>query len=268
MSEPILLEKRDGGAFATFNRPEVRNALNPEVIGKLADFLLEIRDDPDVRYLVIQGQGEHFSAGGDVASYGEKLKELGSDGIANYMRRRVRGNAECLYSLEELEIPVIAVVRGAAAGAGVSFILACDFVLAAEDAMLIFAQPKIGLPLDLATSYFLPRVVGVKAARQVALAGATMKAPRAKELGIFDELHPAEALPDALAALIKQFSAVAPRAGGRSKRLINDSLDRNIATQMEEEVRMIGECVAEPDFAEGVAAFLEKRKAQFKGRSR
>jgi len=265
MTEQILFEKRDGGAFATFNRPEVRNALNPEVIQALGDFLLDIRQDPAVRYLVIKGEGEHFSAGGDLASYAEKFP-LGRRALQSYMRRRVRGNAETFYLLADLPMPVISVVRGAAAGGGLSFVLASDFVLAADNAMMIFAQPKVGLPLDIAATYFLPRVVGIKQARQLAMTGATLDAAVGQKLGIIDEVHPAEALDEALAKLIKRFSAVAPRASGRTKQLLNRSLDNDIVQQMEAEVLAIGQCVGEDDFEEGVRAFLEKRKAQFTGR--
>ena len=265
MSEPILFEKRDGGAFATFNRPEVRNALNPDIIQALGDFLLDIREDPAVRYLVIQGEGEHFSAGGDLASYAEKFS-LGKSALQSYMCRRVRGNAETFYLLADLPMPVISVVRGAAAGGGLSFVLASDFVLAAENAMLIFAQPKVGLPLDIAATYFLPRVVGIKQARKLAMTGATLDAAEGHRLGILDEIHPADALDEALARLVRKFAAVAPKASGRTKHLLNRSLDNDIVQQMEAEVLAIGQCVGEDDFEEGVRAFLEKRKAQFTGR--
>lgn len=265
MSDQILFEKRDGGAFATFNRPEVRNALNPEIIRELGDFLLDIRNDPEVRYLVFQGKGEHFSAGGDLASYAEKFS-LGRPALQSYMRRRVRGNAETFYMLADLPMPVISVVRGAAAGGGLSFILASDFVLAADNAMLIFAQPKVGLPLDIAATYFLPRVVGIKRARQLAMTGATLDATQAKEAGIIDEISAADDLDAVLAKLVRRFGSVAPRASGRTKQLINASMDNDIIQQMEAEVLAIGECVGEDDFEEGVRAFLDKRKAKFTGR--
>lgn len=131
--------------------------------------------------------------------------------------------------------------------------------------MLIFAQPRVGLPLDLSATYFLPRIVGAKRARQMAFTGGRLDAAEAKAVGIIDQIHPADELESALAALVKQFTAVAPRAAGRSKQLINASQFRGIVEQMEMEVRAIGTCVNEPDFAEGVTAFLEKRKARFIG---
>lgn len=260
----ILFEKRDGGAFVTFNRPEVRNALTPEMLLETADFIAEISTDPAVRYLVFQGAGEHFVAGGDVASYGRLLEREPVERRL-YFERRVRNNAESFVLLESLPIPVISLVRGAAAGAGMSFILASDFVIAADDALLIFAQPRVGLPLDLSSTYFLPRIVGAKKARQLAFTGARLSATQAQELGLVDQIHAAEALDEALAALVKQFAGVAPRAVGRTKLLVNASEENSIVQQMELEVRAIGQCVNEPDFAEGVTAFLEKRKAAFTG---
>lgn len=260
----ILFERRDGGAFVTFNRPEVRNALTPEMLHATADFIAGIEGDSAVRYLVFQGAGEHFAAGGDVAAYGRQLAEPAARRRLHF-ERRVRGNAESFVRLEALLIPVISLVRGAAAGAGLSFILASDFVLAAEDATLIFAQPRVGLPVDLSATYFLPRIVGAKKARQLAFRGARLSAGEARAIGIVDEIHPGSGLDSALAALTKGFAAIAPRAAGRSKALINASGHHDIVEQMELEVRAIGLCVAEPDFAEGVTAFLEKRKARFTG---
>jgi 2-(1,2-epoxy-1,2-dihydrophenyl)acetyl-CoA isomerase len=260
----MLFERRDGGAYVTFNRPDVRNALTPDMLRAAADFVAEIADDPAVRYLVFAGAGAHFAAGGDLASYAQTL-EQSARARRLYFERRVRGNAELFVRLEMLPIPVIAIVRGAAAGAGVSFILASDFVIAAEDATLIFAQPRVGLPLDLSVTYFLPRAIGEKKARQIAFTGASLKAAEAQALGIIDEIHPADGLEAALAGRIKSFRSVAPRAAGRSKQLINRSQDRSIGEQMEQEVAAIGLCVIEPDFAEGVTAFLDKRKAAFTG---
>jgi len=144
-----------------------------------------------------------------------------------------------------------------------SFILASDFVLAADDSFLIFAQPKIGLPLDLSATYFLPRIVGLKTARKLALTAARVDAEEARMLGIFDEIHSVDGLELALSALIRKFDGAAPRAGGRSKVLLNASERNGIVEQMDREVQAIGECVTEPDFAEGVSAFLEKRAPVF-----
>lgn len=264
MSE-ILLERRDGGAFVTFNRPEARNALNPDMLLKMRDFLDAIGEDADVRYLVLQGAGGNFSAGGDLAVYAETLSLPSAERRA-FFETRVGGNGTCFLSLEGLTMPVISLVQGAAAGAGLSFLLASDFVLATEDATLVFAQTRVGLPLDLSLTYYLPRVVGAKKARQLAFTGAKLDAAQAKAIGIIDEVHTTDDIGPALTALVRSFAATAPAAAARTKALINSSGSASLAEQMHSEVMAIGECVTEPDFKEGVEAFLAKRRAVFSGR--
>lgn len=264
MTDDILFSRDGDGAVVTLNRPEARNAMNPAMIAALADFLRDLRTDPSVRYLVIQGKGNHFSAGGDLVAYSKMLDQPPAQ-LSAAFERRVRGNAEAFLALQQLPIPVVSLVRGAAAGAGLSLILASDFVLAAEDAMLVFAQPRVGLPLDMGTTYLLPRIVGSKRARQLALTGARLDAAKALALGIVDQIHPGEELDTALAVLTIQFGAVAPRAAGRSKTLVLDSEMRSMIEQIDAEVAAIGQCCVEPDFAEGVMAFVDKRSARFGG---
>jgi 2-(1,2-epoxy-1,2-dihydrophenyl)acetyl-CoA isomerase len=262
MADELLLVRKDGGAHVTFNRPEVRNALTPTMLLDLATFLDEIARDPAVRYLVFRGAGDHFIAGGDVVSYRDSLA-LSPAERRLYFERRVRANAETFLILESLQIPVIVAVRGAVAGAGLSFVLAADFCLATEDSLFIIAQPTIGLPLDLGLSYFLPRVVGAKQARKLALTTARIGAAEAERLGIVDGIFARDALEDGITALLKRLAAGAPKALGRSRALLAASERNTLLEQMELEVRSVGACVAEPDFIEGVTAFLEKRKPAF-----
>jgi 2-(1,2-epoxy-1,2-dihydrophenyl)acetyl-CoA isomerase len=264
VSEPLLLDKRDGGARVTFNRPEVRNALTPEMLHALGDFLADVRSDPGVRYLLLCGAGEHFSAGGDIGIYRDTLQMTPMQRRIAF-ERRVHANTDAISRLDALSIPIISLVQGAVAGAGLSFVLLSDFVFASENSFLIFAQPKIGLPLDLGLTHFLPRVVGIKAAKRLAMTGARLSGAQAHTLGIVDQISPAAELEACAAALLKEMKAVAPRASGRSKRLLQESEYRSLAEQMRAEVQAIGDCVAEPDFGEGVMAFLEKRAPEFKG---
>jgi 2-(1,2-epoxy-1,2-dihydrophenyl)acetyl-CoA isomerase len=264
VSEPLLLDIRDGGARVTFNRPEVRNALTPDMLHALNDFLTEVQGDPGVRYLLFCGTGEHFSAGGDIATYRDTLQMTPTQRRIAF-ERRVLGNTNVISRLDALSIPIISLIKGAVAGAGLSFVLLSDFVYASEDSFLIFAQVKVGLPLDLGLTHFLPRVVGIKAAKRLAMTGARLSAAEAHTLGIVDLIAPADELEARAITLIERMAAVAPRASGRSKDLLRESGYRSLTEQMNAEVRAIGDCVIEPDFAEGVMAFLEKRAPKFKG---
>jgi 2-(1,2-epoxy-1,2-dihydrophenyl)acetyl-CoA isomerase len=230
----------------------------------LGDFLTEVQSDPGVRYLLLCGAGDHFSAGGDIAIYRDTLQMTPMQRRIAF-ERRVRANTEVISRLDALSIPIISLVKGVVAGAGLSFVLLSDFVFASEDSFLIFAQPKIGLPLDLGLTHFLPRVVGIKTAKRLAMTGARLSAAEAHAFGIVDQIAPAAELEARAATLLDKMKAVAPRAAGRSKRLLRESEYCSLTEQMTAEVQAIGDCVAEPDFAEGVMAFLEKRAPAFKG---
>jgi 2-(1,2-epoxy-1,2-dihydrophenyl)acetyl-CoA isomerase len=264
MDADVLFDKTDGRARVIFNRPDVRNALNPEILLAISTFIDDVARDRSIRYLTFEGAGDHFSAGGDLAAYAQTLDQPGDERRRTF-ERRIRGNFETLLRVQALEKPVVSLLHGAAAGAGISFLLASDFVLAKDDAFLLFAQPRVGLPLDLGVSYFLPRLIGSKAARKLALTGGRLDARQCLALGIVDEIHSAGCLEAALSALAEQFAGVAPRAAGRTKALLLASETRGLAEQMEAEVQAVGVSVEEPDFAEGVRAFLEKRRALFVG---
>jgi 2-(1,2-epoxy-1,2-dihydrophenyl)acetyl-CoA isomerase len=264
VNDPLLLEIRDGGARVTFNRPEVRNALTPDMLHELGDFLTEVQADPGVRYLLLGGTGEHFSAGGDIAIYRDTLRMTPMQRRIAF-ERRVLGNTDVISRLDALSIPIISLIKGAVAGAGLSFVLLSDFVYGSEDSFLLFAQPKIGLPLDLGLTHFLPRVVGIKAATRLAMTGARLSATEAQTLGIVDLIAPAGELEARAITLIEKMATVAPRGAGRSKRLLRESGYRSLTEQMSAEVKAIGDCVTEPDFSEGVMAFLEKRAPKFRG---
>jgi 2-(1,2-epoxy-1,2-dihydrophenyl)acetyl-CoA isomerase len=262
MSDDILLERRDGGAHVTFNRPAVRNAITRDMLAALDEFLIAIRGDPDVRYVLFQGAGDHFAAGGDVASFAETLAQSPEERRQAF-EARVRKSSASVLSLSRLDVPVIAAVRGAVAGAGLVFTLAADFCIAADDALFVFAHARVGLPLDMGTSFYLPRVVGRRQARMLTLTSARVDAVRALAIGLAGKVVPGDALDGEVAATLAAL-ARGPRAAFRlSRALLDAGDDGDLEAQIEREALAVGAAVAHPDFAEGVRAFLEQRTPDF-----
>ena len=261
--KPLLMECRDGGAHVTFNRPEVRNAITRDMLAELADFLSAINDDPKVRYLVFRGTGEHFTAGGDVGGFEDSLQLTPHERRRAYERRLI-ANSDPFLLLGKVVVPVISITRGAVAGAGMAFALASDFVLSAQDSFFVFAHAKLGLPLDMSVSYYLPRVVGWRQAKSLTLASARLTAQRAMELGIVNEVLPKDLLDERAAELIAELTAGPREAFCLTKALLDASLTNTLATQLDMEKNAVGLAVAHPDFTEGVSAFLQRRKPSFR----
>jgi len=261
----LRLEMSGCVARLIFDRPEARNAFSPEMVKGLSAALRRLEDDAAVRCIVLTGAGEHFVGGGDVKAFGESLS-LSPPERKHQFEERVSASINFLSVLERIGKPTIARVRGAVAGAGIPFVLACDFAIGAESCFFVFAHRSLSLPPDGGLSYFLPRIVGWRRAKQLTLLGARIDSLQALAEGLITQRvadDEVDAACDALAAKLVD----GPPIGNRlTKELINDSLTRDIALQVRMEAAAVGECVASDDFAEGVRAFLEKRKAKFSGR--
>lgn len=261
----ILTSMTGGVATITFNRPEARNAISRAMMDELITLLRSLGERDDVRCVVFKGAGEHFTGGGDVQSFGETLG-LSAVERKHLYEQRVTASAELFELLERLDKPTVALARGAVAGAGLSFVLAADFALASENAFFVFAHGRIAIALDSALSYYLPRAVGLRKAKELTLAGARLDAREAEALGIVTRVLPnaeLDAEGDKLAAMLAQG---ATRAMGESKALLRASLTNGVFAQVGLEAAAVGRCAATDDFKEGVSAFLERRNPRFEGR--
>jgi 2-(1,2-epoxy-1,2-dihydrophenyl)acetyl-CoA isomerase len=252
-------------ARVIFDRPEVRNALSAEMVKGLGETLRRLEDDADVRCIILTGAGEHFVGGGDVKAFEDSLS-LSPAERKHRFEERVSASISFLSVLESIGKPTIARVRGAVAGAGISFVLACDFAIGAESCFFVFAHRFLSLPPDVGLSYFLPRIVGWRRAKQLTLLGARLDSGEALREGLITQRVPDIELDAACEALAAKLVDGPPIGARLTKHLINDSLGRELAAQVRMEAGAVGECVASEDFAEGVRAFLEKRKARFFGR--
>lgn len=266
MSQELLTEVRDGIARMTFNRPHERNALGPTTIEDMMAFIREVERRDDVRVLVLAGAGEHFMAGGNVKAFAQIVQQTGAEERRRMFEERIHRMHIMFYTMARMRQPIIAAVRGGCAGVGLSFVLACDMAVAADNAFFTMGYIHIGTSPDGSSTYYLPRTVGRKKAMELALLGDRFSAAEAERYGIVNRVVPdaeLEAQVDEIATRLARGPAVAI---GNTKRLLNASLGNAIEAQLQMEGELFGICAGSEDWAEGVTAFAEKRRPAFKGR--
>jgi 2-(1,2-epoxy-1,2-dihydrophenyl)acetyl-CoA isomerase len=259
----VISKVREGLATVTLNRPDVLNALSPEMAHDLQQALSGISRDEHVRCVVLKGAGKGFMAGGDIGFFKRALPELQAGRVEgmNAIFEHVHGIVEALRSIP---VPVIGVLHGAVAGFGVSLAAACDMTVAEEQTRFTLAYCHIGTSPDGASSYMLPRVVGLKKAMELTLLGDRFDAREALALGLVNKVVPETEIQAAVDAWVERFLAGPRFAYGRTKALLYSSLDNSFEEQIKLEEQYFKQCASTADFAEGVTAFTEKRKARFR----
>ena len=261
----VLYEVRDRVAHLTLNRPESLNALNLAMIEDLRLATARAEVDGDVRAILISGAGEHFMAGGDIHDFASQLHLSPESRIASFRATIEQHVNRSIEALAELRVPVVARVHGACAGFGLSLVLACDLVVAADSASFTTAYASIGLSGDGGMSWFLPRIVGRHKAFELFLLAERFDAAEALRLGIANRVVPAAELDAAVAMLVGRIVGGPREAYAEMKRLLNQSPDQSLDTQLQLEAEAFARCSARPDFDEGVGAFLAKRAPRFNG---
>lgn len=264
MSDTLIMDVADGIATLTVNRPEARNATSPEMLQEIARFVARVEEDPSARCLVIRAVGENFIAGGDVTSF-EPTLALDPEERRFTFEKRLMAIAHLYQRLERLNKPVVVVARGAIAGAGISFALLADITIVSDTAFFFFAHGQLGLSLDGALSYYLPRVVGWRKAKELALLNARVGAQEALALGLASRVLPDAELEQEAEKYIRRLATGPTLAMGLTKSLLEHSIASTINEQIRAEAEACGLCTASDDFREGVTAFLGKRKPQFRG---
>lgn len=259
MFENLLVDVQDGVATITLNRPEVFNAFNDAMSYELQAMLKELAKDDAVRILVITGAGKAFCAGQDLkASQGEKNRSL-----AGSLEKRYN---PIIRALRNMPKPIICKLNGAAAGAGFSLALACDLIIANEEAILTEAFIAIGLVLDSGSSYFLPRVVGYAKAFEWSTMATKVKASEAAMFGLVNKSVPADLLDETVSHYASYYAQAPTKAVGLIKKMLNKSFCANLEDMLQYEAYCQEIAGRSEDMQEGVAAFLEKRKPLFKGK--
>jgi 2-(1,2-epoxy-1,2-dihydrophenyl)acetyl-CoA isomerase len=256
---------RDGAvATLTMNRPEARNALSMEMRSRLTEVLHDIEQDDSIRCVVLTGAGDHFMAGGDVKGMGDSIIKPPKE-IRQEFLLRIHDLHTIMYAMRRMPKPIIASCRGAAAGAGVSMALACDLVIAADDAFFTLAYCKIGTSPDGSSSFHLPRAVGIKKAMEIALLGDRFDATTAKDMGMINFVVPSAELATETQNLAQRLAAGPTHVYGNTKALFYRSLESEFESQLQAEAEYFADCASRPDFREGVTAFIEKRAPRFTG---
>ena len=257
MSEvTLLVEIEEGIATLTFNRPEAKNALNGEMRVELLEAVQRIRADRDVRAVVLCGAGNDFCSGGDVRGMSVTSAEAG--------RNRIDDLHGWVSTLIDLDRPVIAAVDGVCYGAGFSFALAADFVIASTRARFCMPFMKVGLVPDCGAFYTLPRVVGLARAKDLVFTAREISAAQAKEMGAVLEVVEPEALRARAAQIAASLAAASPIAFGLAKRALNQSLGSDLRTMLEIEAAAQGIAFTTGFHHEAVKRFREKADPLFK----
>ena len=262
--EFITFERRGSVAWVTLNRPEVRNALKPEMREELIDALETAGADLDLRCVLITGAGEGFCSGADISGAGQRQ---GQRRVAGMARDAIRGGSQRLFrTLWELEKPTIAAVNGVAAGIGCHIAFACDLVIANEKARFIEVFARRGIVPDGGGTYILPRLIGLAKAKEMVFFADAWSAADAERIGLVNKVVKPEELEQAAAEWADRLAAGPTKALGLAKRLLNRSLESDLATSLEEEA-LVQELVNQTDdIKEGMISFAERRDPSFTGR--
>lgn|SRR5690606_31806404 len=257
MYSTLLLEKANSVATITLNRPDVYNALDNALRLELQDALKDVGQDSQIRVVVMTGAGKAFCSGQDLKA---ATKETVS--VSESLRK---GYNPIIKLMRDMPKPIICRLNGIAAGAGCSLALACDIIVAAEEAVLSEAFVHIGLVPDAGSTYFLPRLVGSQKAFELASMGEKIAAKEALAIGMVNKVVPMEELDQAVKHYTGYYAQAPTKAIGIMKKMLNKSLHSSLDTVLEYEVYCQETAVRTKDHQEGIRAFLEKRKAEFKG---
>ncbi len=257
----FLYEVRDGVAWVTLNRPERLNALTFEVYRELTDAFAALRDEGEVRAVVVTGAGRAFCSGGDVRDIIGELQSRDAEGLLEFTRM----TCELVRNIRQLRKPVIASLNGTTAGAGACIALAADLRVASTEARIAFLFVKVGLSgADMGAAHLLPRLVGLAKATELLYTGDFITAEEAHRIGLYNRVVAPEELEKETRSLAERLAAGPSFALGVTKEMLEREMDVSFDAALELEAQAQAVCMQHPDYREAYEAFMEKRAPRFR----
>lgn len=258
MNDTVLTQKHGSVLEITLNRPEAYNALNLDMMEMLGETLASAAADESVKGLVLTGKSKAFCSGGDLKWISQQAEQAGP-----VLHRLAPQFHLSIVEIRRMEKPVVAAINGIAAGGGFSLALACDFRVMGQSATLRQAYTSYGLSIDGGGSFALPRLVGLARAMEIMAFDKPIPSDRALEWGLVTKVVPDEEVLSSALAMLDELTGTALHSFAWSKKLLTDSFNHTLETQLELERQGISDCAAHPNGQEGVKAFVEKRKPVF-----
>ncbi|PCI67789.1 MAG: enoyl-CoA hydratase [Piscirickettsiaceae bacterium] len=259
----VLVEKKGNIAWLILNRPDKLNVLGLDMPLELQRCTEALKKDDNIRCVIITGAGDHFMAGGDIDYFKTLVDAYAIEGEAALPNDMFGVLHAAILNITTMGKPVIASVKGAAAGFGLSLMLACDVVVAADNAVLSVAYCKIGATPDGGMTYFLPRAVGQKKAMELALTGQQFSATQAESWGMINHVVSVETLETKTTELAQALCNGPGDVLARTKELLNNTYDVSLKDRLDEEAANFYSSMLKPDFTEGVLSFCERRPTKF-----
>lgn len=262
MSEHLRVEQAAGVLRLTLDKPEKRNAIDDDTIAALIDVIDAAGRDESVRVIVVTGEGEHFCSGFDIVGRNEAAKQR----VGAIQRRLPSQSHRLIPLMTSVQVPIVASVRGWAAGIGLHLVAACDFAVVADDAKLWEPFTERGFTPDSGGTWLLPRLVGTARAREMLLLGRVVSGTEAAEWGLVHRAVPASELDGAVAAVVEQLASAPTVAIGLTKWMLHTGATASLDDQLRNEAFALELSSRSQDFREGLAAFREKRSPNFEGK--